>query len=682
MGARSLEPGTDVGLETRSEAEVYGPRVPAGGLLSYLAGWHGWYWALVPVLAVAAYVTALRVGFLADDWLLLAGARVSKLNLQAAFNPNPDWPFYRPVGSLLTWQLGGQLWGLDPLPYHLLSLLLHAGVALVFGVWVAEITSRHALGWLAGALFAVFPLHIEAVGWVAAQWDLWAALFGFLGLWFFTRWWRRREHRRFYILAVLFYGLGVFSKESLITFLPIFAATAWFVTPRLDARAWRTLALSMLPFCALLSLNVALRLATWGAVGGYPDLKTDFPNFFWEGFTSGLRLIIAPVNITILGNATAQVVGALSSMALLAGLAWYGRRHARLLLLAGAWLVLTLLPVLNLAFTLRPVDLQQNRFLYLPAAGYVLGVAVLLHAAITDARGRWKQMALAVVGALILAGVAACWVHLRPWHTATVQAEELGDELLRAVPSEPRPQQMVWYVEDVPDNYRGAYLFRLGLGTWRGLYSPNLGDEPALDTVRDAEEVDLTTDARDAFALRFRFDQATVRYHVDYAAGLTRNSPAPTAANSGAGLVVWDFTGCSPGIIGSWQVSQANPQCEPGEGLTVKPDSADPQMSAEGVEAQTATNGARFLRLRVSARYPAAPDPKPYVQEWFWHGPGTAFGGERTRAVPVKQDGEPHVYWLFIPAGEAGQAIAGLRFDPINAQIPAGVQWIALDLVR
>jgi hypothetical protein len=278
--------------------------------------------------------------------------------------------------------------------------------------------------------------------------------------------------------------------------------------------------------------------------------------------------------------------------------------------------------------------------------------------------------------------MAACWVHLRPWHTATVQAEELGEELLHVVPSEPRPQQMVWYAEDTPDNYRGAYLFRLGLSTWRGLYSPNLGDEPALEVVRDAEEVDLTTDARDAFALRFRFDQAAIRYHVDYAAGITRDSPAPTAANSGEGLVVWDFTGCSPGVMGSWQVAQANLRCEPGDGLTIAPDSADPQMVAQGVETQIATNDARFLRLRVSARYPPAADPKPYVQEWFWRGGGTGFGGERVRTVPVKQDGEAHVYWLYIPAAEAGQAIAGLRFDPINAQIAAGVRWIALDLVR
>jgi hypothetical protein len=88
------------------------------------------------------------------------------------------------------------------------------------------------------------------------------------------------------------------------------------------------------------------------------------------------------------------------------------------------------------------------------------------------------------------------------------------------------------------------------------------------------------------------------------------------------------------------------------------------------------------VRLRVSVRYPAAADPQPYVQEWFWSEPGTGFGGERTRKMPARQDGEPHVYWTFIPRSEVGQAITGLRFDPINAQLPAEVQWIALDTVR
>src|SRR3712207_6273716 len=129
-----------------------------------------WHWALIPLLAVLAYASVLCIGFLSDDNILLSMARSEGVTLQGLL-PDPVWPGYRPVGALLTWRLGWLLWGPNPVPYHLVGLLVHASTSLVLGLWLSELTTRRALGWLAGALFAVFPLHLEAVGWLAAQWD-------------------------------------------------------------------------------------------------------------------------------------------------------------------------------------------------------------------------------------------------------------------------------------------------------------------------------------------------------------------------------------------------------------------------------------------------------------------------------------------------------------------------------
>ena len=158
------------------------------------------YWALIPFLAIVAYVTTLRIGFLSDDFLLMDAARQGGINL-GVWAPDPNWLFYRPVGAILTWQLGWQLWGFNPFPYHLFGLLLHAGVSLALGLWLATVASNRVLGWLAAALFAVFPLHTEAVGWLAAQWDVLATFFSLLALWLFTVWYREtgkdRTHRSF-----------------------------------------------------------------------------------------------------------------------------------------------------------------------------------------------------------------------------------------------------------------------------------------------------------------------------------------------------------------------------------------------------------------------------------------------------------------------------------------------------
>src|SRR5207302_3812992 len=72
-----------------------------------------WYWAVVPVLAVAAYITVLRIGFLSDDYLLLFRVKLEGFTLSSLL-PSPDSAFYRPFSNLLTWQLGWYLFGSNP----------------------------------------------------------------------------------------------------------------------------------------------------------------------------------------------------------------------------------------------------------------------------------------------------------------------------------------------------------------------------------------------------------------------------------------------------------------------------------------------------------------------------------------------------------------------------------------
>src|SRR5690242_14728323 len=203
-------------------------------------------WAMIgALLAVAAYAPALKVGLLSDDYTLAFSAPGGWTDW-AFMQPNPHIRFYRPVGLLLTWHVQRLLWGLDPLPYHLVGLALHAVVVALLVGWLAALTGRPRLAGAAGALFAVLPLHLEAVAWVSAQWDLWAAAFGLTSLWAFTHWWQRGD-RWAYALAWLAFAIGLLSKESLITFLPLFVVVAWYATPRLGRAAGVRLIAALVP---------------------------------------------------------------------------------------------------------------------------------------------------------------------------------------------------------------------------------------------------------------------------------------------------------------------------------------------------------------------------------------------------------------------------------------------------
>jgi len=638
-----------------------------------------WYWFLVPLLAIAAYATVLRIGFLGDDSILIAQTQDRHLTLDSLL-PQPGGFLYRPLGLLFIWDLGALLWGNNPFPLHLQGLLFHAFTSLALALWVAEVTSRRALGWLAGSLFAVFPLHLEAVGWVAAQWDALSALFGITGLWVFSVWWRRG--RLFlYPLSLLLYLLALFTKDSLITFVPLFALSAWLITPNLGRKALFRLIYALLPFCGVLVLNLSLRLAVWGNLGGYPGIRTDYSNFYWDGLIAQLHAILSPINTTVLGTTLAQVVGALSSLGILVGLAVFGRRWIRFLLVAGAWMLLVLLPVLNLP--VKADDLQQNRLLYLASAGYCMIAAALLYSAIVATR-RWRGWVMSLVGLLLLLSIATCWVQLRPWHTATVQANELEEELLRLIPPPATGQSnvMTWYTEDSPHDYKGAYLVHLALGMPR--YFTGRQDVPVIREVRPATEAPLASDAFDSFALRIDYHENEMRFHVGYAAGITTGGPPPSAQEAGDGLLVWNFSDCAADVVDEWRVASAQGSCEPGAegGLILRNSTGDPQLLGPPVDLQPLTRGARFVRLRVSVRYPAQPETETAKSQWFWHGSQDSWSEERSQELGIRQDGVPHVYWTFVPSTELENSITGLRFDPADNKSAAAIQWIAVDMVK
>src|SRR5688500_10413399 len=500
-----------------------------------------WHWLLIPLLAIIAYAPALSVGFLSDDWQLLDRARSAGIDLSALL-PNAYWPSYRPFGVFATWQLGWQLFGANPLPYHLLSLLLHGATALALALWAATVTSKQGFGWLAGALFAVFPLHMEAVAWTAAQWDIWATLFGILSLWAFARWWRDRSGWGHYLASLLLFALGIFSKESLLAFLPMLAVSAWLVRPPAGGRGWLGLALSLAPFAGVLLLNVVLRFAFLGRLGGYVETRTDVGNFFWSNFAAYLRALLSPLAELTMGGPASQIVGAITSLLILAGLIFFGREQRRLLAGALLWLVLAIVPVLNLVP--NALDLQQNRLLYLPAAGFCAFAAALSYEAI-KAAGRWRPFALAAVAFALLLGTVASWAQLAPWHTATLITEDVAARLDRLLPDRP----MTLYAENIPDNYRGAYLFRVGLGNMR---SVKTGELTVLETVPSAQSANLTAAPGDAFAVRFGYDPSARRYRVAYAAGITSEVEPQSPVQMATPDMLWDFRRSGDQHITGW----------------------------------------------------------------------------------------------------------------------------------
>src|SRR5207249_1235955 len=119
----------------------------------------------------------------------------------------------------LTWishALDVQAFGLDAGKHHLSSLLLHASNSVLLFLVLTSLTSALWRSAVVAALFAVHPLHVQSVAWVAERKDVLSTLFWFLTLAAYAAFVRHRSTGRYGILVALF-ALGLMAKPMLVT---------------------------------------------------------------------------------------------------------------------------------------------------------------------------------------------------------------------------------------------------------------------------------------------------------------------------------------------------------------------------------------------------------------------------------------------------------------------------------
>ncbi|MGH9361727.1 MAG: tetratricopeptide repeat protein, partial [Thermoanaerobaculia bacterium] len=118
--------------------------------------------------------------------------------------------------TMLSHMLDAELHGLDPGGHHLTSLLLHAANAVLLFVLLRRLTGAAGRSAAVAALFAVHPLHVESVAWIAERKDVLSAFFFFLALLAWSGYARRPSSWR-YLLALLAFALGLLAKPMVVT---------------------------------------------------------------------------------------------------------------------------------------------------------------------------------------------------------------------------------------------------------------------------------------------------------------------------------------------------------------------------------------------------------------------------------------------------------------------------------
>ncbi len=382
--------------------------------------------------AAVVYFGALWNGFALDDVPIIAlNPRVHDwAGLWQAFR-EPYWPqalgaaMYRPLAIasyVLDWQSGQVAW------MHAVNLLWHAAVSVAVAGLVRRWTGSAEGALVAGLVFAVHPLHVEAVANIVGRADLMCALFALLSIHAALV-----RNRLWWSVAAL--ALGLLSKESA-AIVPALIGWGWLVgIGRPDRnRRWAYVA-------SWVALGAAYLLVRWSILHPYARLLHLAPAFVDASvlnvrltavaaladvarllvFPLTLRVDYSPAERTLVTTPLdAGVALGLLCAVLWGALVWLAWRRGRRVEAFGlGWIAIAFLPVANLLFPTGV--LVAERTLYVPS----IGLAIAAGAWLKDLPAR--RLAF-VVGAVFLAGGARTALRVPIWRNSrTVTLSVLED---------------------------------------------------------------------------------------------------------------------------------------------------------------------------------------------------------------------------------------------------------------
>src|ERR1043165_7519310 len=120
--------------------------------------------------------------------------------------------------TTLSHMLDCQLYGLRPLGHHFTNVLLHTAAALLLFLVLQQMTAFTWRSAFVAAIFAIHPLRVESVAWIAERKDVLSGVFFMLTLMAYARYVRsERRSAGKYLLVVLFFALGLMCKPTLAT---------------------------------------------------------------------------------------------------------------------------------------------------------------------------------------------------------------------------------------------------------------------------------------------------------------------------------------------------------------------------------------------------------------------------------------------------------------------------------
>ncbi len=406
---------------------------------------------LLAALVFGIYAQTARHGFsvLDDDDYVVKNLRVQD---------GLTWPGFAwamTTGAVANWHpltwlshmLDCQIFGMNVGYHHMVNVLFHAINSVLLFLVFRAMTGATERSLLLAALFAVHPLHVESVAWIAERKDVLSAFFWIAAMGGYV-WYTRKPGVLRYLLVAGFFLLGLTAKPMVVTLPCVLLLLDYWPLGRFDVaesaprggkkqgkaalrsspsmRFWRPI-LEKLPLFALSLASSVITFVVQQRGGAMRTLEA-LPPFQRLGnvFVAYLRYAskaVWPSNLAVyyphLGAEMRwwSILAAALALLVVSALVWRGAREKRYLAVGWLWFLGTLVPVIGIV----QVGSQSiaDRYMYLPIVGLFVMAVWGAHdfAAWLRTRAKWLPafgpvalgVAVVVAYAVCAFATTACW---------------------------------------------------------------------------------------------------------------------------------------------------------------------------------------------------------------------------------------------------------------------------------
>ena len=332
--------------------------------------------------------------------------------------------------TTMSHMLDCQLFGVNPGAHHLVNVFFHSIAAVLLFILLAQITNSIWASVFVAAVFAIHPLRVESVAWIAERKDVLSGVFFMLTLLAYFRWTRKRTVGRYLAMSILF-ACGLMSKPMLITTPIILLLLDYWPLNRFSEATLSKLVIEKIPFFALSGGScVATLWAQNFALG-----STEFLPLQWRitnavfSYFEYVRQMFWPVDIIPFYvhpenrlEIWRLLIAAISLIALTA-IVIVRRKQNPYLLVGWLWYIVMLIPVIGIV----QVGLQghADRYTYLPQIGLDIALVWLVwdltksclpRRSARAKAGRLQKIILSAAAAIILVTLSSLsWKQTTHW---------------------------------------------------------------------------------------------------------------------------------------------------------------------------------------------------------------------------------------------------------------------------